>query len=268
MPKIQANGIDLYYQLHGPEDADVLVLSNGVLMSTAGWAYQVPVLSRYSRLLLYDCRGMWQSDHPPGPYTMELHAEDLAALLDELGIKDAHISGSSYGAEISMVFALQYPERTRSLIVTSAVSQVDPVLRGLIDAWVAAAEAKDSDLFFEQVYPVVFSDDWRSANQPILDQARERYRTLNFDSLIELLRCFLSFNITSELKKINAPTLVVAGEKDRLKLPSSSELIASKIPGAEFAVIPNAGHAIMWERAELFNTLLLGFVTKHGSHSG
>ena len=263
MPKIKANGIDLYYQLHGPEKADVLVLSNGVLMSTAGWAYQVPVLSKHFQLLLYDCRGMWQSDHPPGPYTMDLHAEDLASLLDELGIKEAHIGGSSYGAEISMVFALKYPARTRSLIVTSAVSQIDPILYGVIAGWVAAAEAKDSDLFYKLVYPEVFSDEWISANQPILDQARERYKTLKFDSLLELFRCFLELNITSQLKKINAPTLVVAGGKDRIKPPYYSELIASKIPDAEFVIIPNSGHAMMWERAELFNTLLLGFVAKH-----
>ena len=54
MSKIEANGIQLYYELHGPEDADVLVLSNGVLMSTASWAFQTPLLSRHYRLLLYE----------------------------------------------------------------------------------------------------------------------------------------------------------------------------------------------------------------------
>ena len=106
MPRARANNIELYYELHGPEDANVLVLSNGVLMSTASWAFQTSVLSQQYRLLLYDCRGMWQSDHPPGPYSMALHADDLAALLDALGIKRAHIGGTSYGAEVSMVFAL------------------------------------------------------------------------------------------------------------------------------------------------------------------
>ena len=72
MPRAAVDRIELYYEIHGPEDAGWLVLSNGVLMSTASWAYQVPELAQYYRLLLYDCRGMWQSDHPPGPYTMEL----------------------------------------------------------------------------------------------------------------------------------------------------------------------------------------------------
>ncbi|MGD9375736.1 MAG: alpha/beta hydrolase, partial [Anaerolineae bacterium] len=145
MPKVQANGIEIYYELHGPEEAEVLVLSNGVLMSTASWAFQTPVLSQHYRLLLYDCRGMWQSDHPPGPYSMDLHADDLAALLDALEIERAHIGGTSYGAEISMVFAHKYPQRTQSLIVTAAVSQLDPLLKGLTDIWIAAARARDPE---------------------------------------------------------------------------------------------------------------------------
>ena len=114
MPKITVNGIQIYYELHGSPAAEVLALSNGVLMSTASWAYQIPDLSQHYQLLLYDCRGMWQSEHPPGPYSMALHADDLAALMQALGIKRAHIGGVSYGAEISMVFALKYPRPPRA----------------------------------------------------------------------------------------------------------------------------------------------------------
>jgi 3-oxoadipate enol-lactonase len=230
MPRMKANGIELYYELHGPEDAEVLVLSNGVLMSTASWAYQTPVLSKHYRLLLYDCRGMWQSDHPPGPYSMALHADDLAALLDRLGIEQAHIGGTSYGAEVSMVFALKYPERTRSLIVTAAVSQLDPLLKGLADIWIEAARARDPELLFKVVYPLTFS----------------------------------GLDITADLHHIAAPTLVVAGELDALKPRKYSEIIAREIPSAEFALIPHAGHAAMWERAGIFNSLILGFLAKQG----
>jgi 3-oxoadipate enol-lactonase len=263
MSKIEANGIQLYYELHGPEDADVLVLSNGVLMSTASWAFQTPLLSRHYRLLLYDCRGMWQSDHPPGPYSMELHADDLAALLDALEIERAHIAGTSYGAEVSMVFALEYPERTQSLIVTAAVSQLDPLLRGLADIWIEAARAHDPELLFKVVYPLTFSEAWIAANQPALDLARERYEALDFDALLELFLCFSRLDITADLHRITAPTLVVAGELDALKSRKYADLIAREIPGAEYALIPLAGHAAMWEQAGVFNSLILGFLAKH-----
>ncbi len=266
MPKAKVNGIELYYELHGPENADVLVLSNGVLMSTASWAFQTPVLSRRHRLLLYDCRGMWQSEHPPGPYTMEMHADDLAGLLDLLGIEQAHIGGTSYGAEVSMVFALNYPERTRSLVVTSAVSQVDPLLKGLIDIWIGAARTGDAEGLYQAVYPLTFSENWIAANQETLRLARERYETLDFGAFLELLLCFSALDITADLHRIAAPTLVVAGELDLLKPRKYSEIIAREIPDVEFALIPQAGHAAMWERPGVFNSLILGFLAKYPAH--
>lgn len=264
MPKVKANGIEIYYKLHGPEDADVVVLSNGLLMSTVSWGFHLPTLSRNHLLLLYECRGMWQTDHPPGPYTMELHADDLAALLDVLGIERAHIGGTSYGAEISMVFALKHADRTRSLIVASAASQVDPVLEGLIGTWISAARARDPEMLFQVVYPLTFSEEWLGANQDALELARERYRELDMDAFLELLLCFSQLDITSELHKITAPTLVVVGEDDALKPRKYSEIIFREIQNAEYAVIPHAGHAVMWEQADVFNSLLLGFLAKHG----
>jgi pimeloyl-ACP methyl ester carboxylesterase len=172
MPTIQANGIQLYYEQHGWDTpGDVLALSNGILMSTASWAYQTPALSRHYRLLLYDCRGMWQSEHPPGPYSMAQHADDLAALLDGLSIERAHIGGISYGAEISLVFALRYPERTRSLVLSSAVSQVDPLLRAMMDGWIAAARARDPELLFQVT--LLLQDLGRLASDLLLFYTRE-----------------------------------------------------------------------------------------------
>jgi len=263
MPVIEANGVQLYYELHGPAEAEVLVLSNGILMSTASWAYQTPVLARDYRLLLYDCRGMWQSEHPPGPYSMALHADDLAALLDGLGIEAAHIGGTSYGAEVSMVFALKYPLRTKTLIVTSAVSQVDPILQGLIGTWISAARAKDPESFYQAVYPLTFSEGWIAANQTLLDQARERYKTIDYEAMLALLLSFAELDITAQLAQISTPTLVAVGELDLLKPRRYSEIIAQAIPGAELALIPHAGHAALWEQAGLFNTLILGFLAKH-----
>ena len=267
MPTIEANGIRLYYEQHGweNESADVLVLSNGILMSSASWAYQTPVLSKRYRLLLYDCRGQWQSDHPSGPYSMELHADDLAALLNVLGVERAHIGGISYGAELSLVFARKYPHKTRSLIVASAVSQVDPVLNGLMGGWIAATRARDPQLLYQVVYPLTFSDAWIAANQPALDAALARYATLDFDALLELLLSFSQLNETAELHHIAAPTLVIASELDILKPRRYAEIIAREIPQAELAVVPNAGHAACWEQPVLFNALLLGFLALQSS---
>ncbi|KAA3664495.1 MAG: alpha/beta fold hydrolase [Chloroflexi bacterium] len=268
MPKVTVNDIQIYYEWHGPPDGEVVVLSNGVLMSTASWAMQTAALAKHYRLLLYDCRGMWQSEHPPGPYSMEMHADDLAGLMDALEIDAAHMGGTSYGAEISMIFALKYPQRTKSLMVTSAVSHVEPLLNGFIETWNSAAKAHDSERLFQVVYPLTFANDWIAANQETLNQARERYKLLDFDAFSALLMSFSQLNITSDLHKITAPTLVVAGDEDILKPRHYSEIIAKEIPNAEFAVIPGAGHAALWEKAGVFNSLLLGFLATHAQPPG
>jgi 3-oxoadipate enol-lactonase len=193
---------------------------------------------------------------------MELHADDLAALLDALDIQQAHIGGISYGAEVSMLFALKYPDRTRSLILSSAVSHIDPQLKGMIDGWALAVKAKDPEAFFHITYPVNFSEVWIEANWPTLEVARERYKSLDYDAFLELLLSFSQMDVTAELHKIKAPTLVIVGEEDILKPRKYAEIIAGEIPNAEFAVVPHAGHAVLWEQAGVFNSLILGFLAK------
>lgn len=260
MPKIQVNGVELYYELHGPAAADVIVLSNGVLMSTASWGLQKAPLSRRHRLLLYDCRGMWQSQYPAGPYTMEQHADDLAALLTALEIPRAHIGGISYGGEISMAFALKYPHMTRSLIISSSVSHSEPVLRGMVDMWSAAAKARDGRLLYQVTFPLNFSSAYIAANQTALQGAAARYDQLDMVAVLELFDCFQRLDITADLHKIQAPTLVMVGEDDILKPRFYSEIIAREITSAQLVVVPGAGHTLCLEKPAIFNALILGFV--------
>ncbi len=260
MPKIEVNGVELYYELHGPADAEVIVLSNGVLMSTASWGLQKAPLSRRHQLLLYDCRGMWQSQHPAGPYSMEQHADDLAALMSALNIPKAHVAGISYGGEVSLVFALKYPQMTKSLIISSAVSHSEPVLRGLIDAWSAAARANHPQLLYQVTYPLNFSSAYIAANRAAMDAAAARYNQLDMAAVLELFNCFQRLDITADLHRIQKPTLVMVGEEDILKPRYYSEIIAREITGAELVVVPGSGHALCLEKPTLFNTLLLGFV--------
>ena len=268
MPTLRVNDVEIYYELHGPEDADVVVLSNGVLMSTASWAAQTQALATHYRVLLYDCRGMWQSEHPQGPYSMDMHTDDLAALLDALDIESAHIAGISYGGEISLLFGIKYPQKTRSLIIASSVSQVYPQLEGFMQGWIAATRARDPEMLFNVTYPLNFSEAWIAANPEVLKAARKRYQELDFNAFLELLISFSELNITADLHKISAPTLVISGEDDLLKPRKYSDIIAREIPGAELVSIPAAGHAVCWEQPVLFNELILGFLARLGAARG
>ncbi|MBK7452272.1 MAG: alpha/beta fold hydrolase [Anaerolineales bacterium] len=148
MPKVHANGVELYYELHGSETAPLLVLNNGIIMNAAtSWAFQTKTLAQHYRILQYDCRGQGQSEHPGRPYSMEMHADDLAALLTALNVDKAHIAGISYGGEVAQAFGLKYPGRTLGLILADTVSEVGAETRIIVDGWLDSCARADSTPF-------------------------------------------------------------------------------------------------------------------------
>ena len=263
MPKIQVNQINLYYELHGSESAPVLVLNNGVIMNAAtSWVFLTEVLSQHYRLLQYDCRGQGQSDHPEGPYSMGLHAGDLAELMEALDIEKAHIAGISYGGEVAQAFALQYPQKTRSLILADTVSEVQPELRYVIEGWIDALRSGNANAFFNATVPWNFSPQFVRANPELMADAQKRYALLDFEAVIRLCACFLEVEFTARLAEIKVPTCLIVGELDLLKGPEYARIIAQAIPHAEMHILPGAGHATCWESAAEFNTIILGFLAK------
>ena len=264
MAKIPVNGIQIYYELHGPEAAPLLVLNNGIIMNAAtSWVFQTQALSEHYRVLQYDCRGQGQSDHPESPYSMEIHADDLAGILTALGYEQAHIAGISYGGEVGQAFALKYPDRCLSLILVDTVSEVGVELRTIIESWIQAAQAEDSEMFFNITVPWNFSSEFITANPALLAQAKDRYKLLDYPAVVRLSECFLEVDFTDRLNEITCPTCIVVGAEDTLKGVSYAEIIRAGIPHNEFHILQGAGHASCWERPQEFNTIVLGFLTKH-----
>lgn len=266
MPVLAANDTELFYELHGPEGAPVLVLNNGILMNAAAsWHFQTAALARHYRVLQYDCRGQGQSEHPLGQYTMALHADDLAALLEALAIDRAHIAGISYGGEVAQAFALAYPGLVRSLILADTVSEVGPELRTIIESWLAAAKDGDADAFFAATVPWNFSPWFIAANPRLLADARARYASLDYGAVTRLCRCFLDVDFTGRLSEISAPTCIMVGARDILKGAHYAEILRLGIAGAEHHLLAGAGHASCWERPAEFNTIVLGFLAKQST---
>jgi len=265
MPKMTVNKVELYYELHGSGD-EVIVLNNGVIASTATWAYQLPALVPHYRVLLYDMRGQGRSQKwtaGQADYTWETHADDLAALMDALEIPAAHIGGISYGGELTLVFALRYPQRCRCLIVADAVSHVDPYLRAVIQAWILALQTGDHETFYRSTWFWNFSESFFGKQYDLLLSRVEAAKNLDLPSVVQLCQCFNTLDITSRLGEIRHPTCVIVGEKDILKPVHYSKTIAQAVPNAEFHILPGAGHASFWESAAEFNSIVLGFLSKN-----
>jgi 3-oxoadipate enol-lactonase len=261
MPWIAAGGVRLYYELHGRDDAPVLVLNNGILMNAAAsWALQTPAFSVAYRVLLYDCRGQGLSDRPDEPYSMEQHADDLDALLSALGIESGHILGISYGGEVAQAFALAHPGRVRSLILADTVSEVGPELRLTIEGWKAAALTGDPDLLFLVTAPWNFSPAFIAARAATVAAARARYRDVDLAAFVRLCDAFLGVQFTDRLGRIASPTCVIVGGEDRLKGMDYAGRIHRAMAGSRLRVLPGAGHAACLESPAAFNEAVLGFL--------
>ncbi len=118
MPKIEANGINIYYEFQG--DGPPLVMIMGFLGNANTWDPRLTEgLSDEFEMLLFDNRGAGRTDVPKGEYSIELLAEDTEKLMDELEISSAHVFGISLGGMIAQELAINYPEKVQDLILAS-----------------------------------------------------------------------------------------------------------------------------------------------------
>jgi pimeloyl-ACP methyl ester carboxylesterase len=258
----EVNGIKLYYEVHG--EGEPLILANGIFMNTASWFGQTPVFSKRYQVILYDMRGQGQSDKPDGDYSFEIHTEDQKGLLDHLGIEKVHHLGISYGAELGLEFALKYPQMLKTLVLSSCVSEIGPLLDKIGNLWRYACVNNDPELFFHSTVPFNFSESFIAKNTEFFEVAIERYKLLDLLPFVKLLDAFQKLNVTERLSEIRIPTLIIAGKEDLLKPPDPySKLINTSINNSELIIIPDAGHAVTHEKPEEFNSSVLNFLKKY-----
>src|SRR5579863_6516589 len=117
MPKIDRDGIKLHYEVHGRGPA--LILTHGYSSTSAMWKEQIDALSKHHKLVLWDMRGHGQSDYPddPSAYSEAHTVADIAALLDEVGARQAIVGGLSLGGYMSLAFYRRHPERVSALLI-------------------------------------------------------------------------------------------------------------------------------------------------------
>jgi len=263
MPTVKANGIELYYDIKG--DGETILFLNGVLMNTDSWIFQTRVLERGYRCVLHDFRDQLRSEKTDIPYQMDIHAHDLAALMDTLEIERCHLVGISYGGEVALMFALLYPERVRSMVIISSVANVDPLLHQQTQVWAETAHSRP-ETFYGSVVALSYSASYVRENPELLAAGKERLAKLApdfFQAFTRLVRAFQAFDVVDRLDQIDVPTLVVCGELDQIKTVAHSRAIADGITNSEFVVVPGAGHAVMFESPDEINTAIIGFVEKN-----
>lgn len=272
MPKVAANGLELYYEQFGTPSDPALLLIGGLGQQITGWpaGFIQTLVDRGFFVTAYDNRDVglstWLNHHGPvdsaailggaarAPYLVADMAADGAGLVRALGLGPVHVVGVSMGGMIAQQFAIDFPELTRSL--TSIMSTPAPMEVGQpSEAALAALTKARSDDFEEFMAEELES--WRltAGSKYPLDESWIRdscaaawARGRNPDGVARQLAGIVqSPDRRPGLGSVTAPTLVVHGDEDPLVTPSGGEATAAAVPGARYVVLAGVGHALPTE---------------------
>lgn len=271
MPIFTHHDVDLFYELKGNPNASTSVFFlNGVMASTSSWINQLPPFEASGfKIVLHDFRGQLKSSKPKGPYSFAQHANEVIALMDHLGIDNAHLIGTSYGGEVGLRCAIDHPKRVKTLSVIDSVSELDETLRATVNDWKVAANTHHGETFFKRMMSSIYSPGFIAKNGEMLSQRAKAMNAIGsdyFDGQITLYDTFLNdVTMTSELHRIQCPTLILCGELDTLKPVKFSAILAETIPNTEYLILPDCGHVAIFEKPNELNSALLGFILKHNA---
>ncbi|GAB4579012.1 MAG: alpha/beta hydrolase [Anaerolineales bacterium] len=266
MPKLSTNGINLYYESHGSGAS--LVLINGLAYDLWMWHKMVPFLAQHFQVITFDNRGAGQSDAPKGPYSAEMLADDLAGLLDGLGIPQAAILGHSMGGFVAQAFVLKYPERVSKLILSATnfggprhVPVTQEALAVLMDiSGDPAARLRRGILVscapgFSDTH-ADFVEEWVNYRlaHPLNPEAYQAQLAIGLSLVSE------EASFEKKLSSVQAPALILFGEHDKVVPPANAPLLAQAIPHAQITILPNAGHFFPFEVPKLASQVVTQFL--------
>ena len=266
MPKIESNGIELYYETYGGTGKP-LVLISGLGYSLWQWHKMVPFLAEYFQVITFDNRGVGQSDKPAGPYNAQMLAADTAGLLDALGIEKAIIMGHSMGGFIAQAMALDFPPKVEKLILCStnfggphSIPVTPEAMKVLSDV------TSDALTRFKNGLVVSTAPGWAEKNPRVIDEW-VKWRVANpiepapyqAQLAIGLSLIAESAAFETRLPRLNIPTLILFGAHDKVVPPENASLLSKQIANSKVIIFPDAGHFFPIEIPEAASQAVIEF---------
>jgi 3-oxoadipate enol-lactonase len=249
----------VHYDLIGNEGAPVVCMVHAMMADGSMWCQQVlPLLTAGFRVLRMDLPGHGGSDASSTPSRAKDLANDVVALLDELGFEKVHYCGLSVGGIIGQTMAIHHANRLISLFLADTAAASPP---GARDMWAerlklvrdAGSLAPLVDVTMGRVVTPAFKE----KNSVLWWGLRNTILATQPLGLAQCAHAIEEFDFTEFLPNIRVPTRVVCGDGDPATPPAEGQRIASLIPGAQYAGISNARHYPNVEQPEQFNTVLI-----------
>lgn len=239
--RVEVGGAALAVEVRG-EGAPILFV-HGFPLDHTMWRHQLAALARWKRVAP-DLRGAGASSAPQVGYSIARYAEDLVAVLDVLGIREATVCGLSMGGYIVFELLRRAPDRVRAVILANTKAEADsPEARRGRDDLAVLVEGKGREALAEQMLPKLLAPVTLAAQPELVAEVREMIRRCSISGIAGALRAIRDRpDSTDTLRAIRVPTLFVAGSEDQISPPSVMKAMAALVPGARFAVIAAAGH--------------------------
>ena len=199
-------------------------------------------------------------DLPEG-YTTRDIAKDQAQAMDLLGIQKADVFGVSMGGMIAQHLAIDYPEKVGKLILAVTAARPNSILIEAVQEWVACARQEDHTALMDSNLRRIYSDGYYRKNKWMVPILGKLTKPRSYERFFTQAGACLTHNAYASLHQIQAPTLVIGGEKDLSLGGDASREIAALIPNAELKMYPQWGHGL-YEEAKDFNQAVLDFLRK------
>lgn len=252
MPEIQVNGTTLFYEEVG--EGEALILLHGLTGNHKMLAQEMAYFKDYFRVIAMDARGHGKSEKPDS-YVLEDHVQDVIALMDALKIETTNLIGMSMGTYVAQGVAIQVPDRVNKMVLVSGSTHAKNETESLF------AQHKDDigHLSFEEQMGHLAKRIFR--NMEAIGMWLESIPGgLTPEQQDIAAKALLNFDYRPNLKHVTAETLVISGKHDGLNPPHEGRKIAELIPGAEFIVFENSGHAPGIEETEKYMKLVSNFL--------
>jgi 3-oxoadipate enol-lactonase len=243
-----------------------ILFIHGFPLNRSLWDQQTGNLSPSYRIISVDLRGHGDSQPIPGPYSMEMLADDCRVLLDALHIElPVYICGLSMGGYISLAFYRLFASRVAGLILAATRAGADTVeAQANRDKAISLVHQQGTQAIADSMLPKMFAPKTYQSNPILVNQIRLMMTGTSMDGISGALTGMKNrVDSTPILSSIRAPTLIIHGEDDQLIPLSVAKDMNSSIPNSKLLIMPGAGHLLNLEQPEFFNQAISDFVTSH-----
>ena len=259
--KIQLSEFEIAYTDEG--SGPPILFVHGYPLNRRMWLPQIEGLQDQFRVLAPDLRGHGETSPTPGPYSIDQLADDLAAFLDAIDIREKiSLCGLSMGGYVCLAFVRRHSDRLKNLILTATRASADtPDTKLNRDRTANLARSEGVATVVEGMLPRLFTPENYAGRGELVRSVREMMLQTSLEGMLGALIAMKNRpDYNGALAELKTPCLVIHGQADQIVPLTEAEAMAGSIPGCKFRILPAAGHLPNLEQPELFNLALKSFL--------